>query len=160
MTTLIIGSTGNAGSGVANALFKLHRPILLASRSGLIHARFPPSSPLVASVQFDWTKPSAWESAFSASILQPSLPPVDRVFFIIPSGVVDPVKTAEEFVDLAADRGVKKFVFLSAAPAKKGGPVPMGQVHDYLDKKGVECFTLRPTWFIGESRKCGESPRF
>lgn len=90
------------------------------------------------------------------------MPPVDRVYLIAPSGVADQVKTAKEFIDLAVDRGVKRLVYLSGSTAKKGDPIPFGQIYEYLDNKGVEYFVLRPTWFTGEfnsTQRCGSSRR-
>lgn len=54
-----------------------------------------------------------------------------------------------KFVDLARQKGVKRFVLCagtSAAPGKDG----MGRVWEHFMKVNVEFAVLRPSWFMGE----------
>jgi festuclavine dehydrogenase len=52
------------------------------------------------------------------------------------------------FIDFARQKGIKRFVPLSASVFKAGGSA-MGQVHQYLIDLEVDYTVLRPGWFVG-----------
>lgn len=58
-----------------------------------------------------------------------------------------PMKT---FIDLAMQKGVKRFVLLSASLLDVGDGPMMGKVSKYVTSLNVEYAILRPTWFMGK----------
>ena len=56
----------------------------------------------------------------------------------------------QTFVDLAVEKGVKRFVLLSASLLDVGDGPMMSKVSGYLSfLPGVEWAVLRPSWFMG-----------
>ena len=55
------------------------------------------------------------------------------------------------FIDVAVEKGVRRFVLLSASVLDVGDGPMMGQVSKYLSSLGVDWAVLRPTWFMGWS---------
>jgi festuclavine dehydrogenase len=53
------------------------------------------------------------------------------------------------FIDLAVEKGVKRFVLLSASVLDVGDGPMMGKVSKYISSLGVKWAILRPTWFMG-----------
>ena len=58
---------------------------------------------------------------------------------------MDMLTPTKAFVSYALEKGVKRFVLLSASLAECGGPAPHGQVHEYIKSLGVEYGVLRRT---------------
>ena len=54
-------------------------------------------------------------------------------------------------MDLAREKGVKRFVLLSASPIARGDEATgLGRVGTYLEGlEGIEWAVLKPTWFMG-----------
>ncbi|KAI0124623.1 hypothetical protein BJ170DRAFT_465874 [Xylariales sp. AK1849] len=133
---LVLGGTGKVASRVASRLASANIPSLVAFRSG-----YAPEGQ--QGVKFDWLDKATWESYLSVASS------VDAVFIVM-QGFVDPSVMVKEFIDLARERRVKRFVFLSQSPVDKNGPA-FRRIHLYLlelGKKGnIGWAVLRPTWF-------------
>ncbi|KAF5313578.1 hypothetical protein D9611_010159 [Ephemerocybe angulata] len=136
MTTLITGGASQTGVALAKLLQASGHPVLFASRSGRVPEGFD-------SVKFDFTDPSTFEAPFSASGHK-----IEYVYLLLP--LLDPLREAKPFIDLAVTKGTKRFVLLSASGkfTEKGpGSHGTGQVHTYLDEQGLDYVALRPNWF-------------
>jgi ergot alkaloid biosynthesis protein len=120
---LVTGGTGKTGGRVARRLAEAGHPVRIGSRS--------------AEVPFDWLDPSTYDAALSG---------VDRVYLVAPP-VEDPYPVMTSFARRAMDRGVRRFVLLSASSLPEGGPM-MGAVHRSLRETAAEWAVLRPTWFM------------
>ncbi|KAF7327081.1 NAD(P)-binding protein [Mycena kentingensis (nom. inval.)] len=142
MTILLTGGTGKSTTPLARLLHAAGHPILLASRSGTAPHPFPAGT----GVKFDWLDASTFDNAFAATA--PSNP-VDRVYLVPPSGIVDMLPAMRPFIDFAVVKGVKRFVLMSAGLIEAGGPA-MGKVHEYLaqHQPEVEFCVLRPSYFF------------
>jgi len=134
MTTLITGGTGNTGSRLARLLDAAGYPILVASRS--VSQRSPFNSVLL-----DWFNPETFENPFDAD------PNIDRVYLVVPV-VLNSLPIFKPFIDLAIQKGVKRFVLLTSVHCDPGTP-GLGEVHQYLIDTGVDYTVLRPSWFTG-----------
>ncbi|KAF9041892.1 NAD(P)-binding protein [Hymenopellis radicata] len=133
MSILLTGGTGQTGLRLARLLHAANKPIILASRKGPGVA-FP-------GVKFDWYDPSTFEAPFAVD------PNIKSVYLVAPGGSPDPFTPMKPFIDLAVEKGVTRFVLLSASLLEPGG-LGMGQVHAYLTTLGVDYCVLRPTWFF------------
>ncbi|KAH6888826.1 NmrA family protein [Coprinopsis sp. MPI-PUGE-AT-0042] len=80
--------------------------------------------------------------------------PFEAVYLLGPPNVMDTSKSMVPFIDLAVEKGVKRFVYLSATVADEDddesepGRLPMN-----LKERGLDRVILRPTWFIGTREK-------
>ncbi|KAF8995983.1 hypothetical protein BDQ17DRAFT_1401188 [Cyathus striatus] len=108
-------------------------PILIVSRSGTAPESFPV-------VRFDWNDPSTFSAPFEKA------PSIDKVYLVGPIGALDMLAIAKPFIDLAIDKRIKKWVFVSASQSGKEGSW-MGAIHQYLHDRGAKYTALRPTWF-------------
>ncbi|KAJ7731109.1 hypothetical protein DFH07DRAFT_755774 [Mycena maculata] len=133
MTILLTGGTGKSATPLAKLLLEANHPVLLANRSGNVPAPFK-------GARFDWLDTSTYKIPFEADSN------IDRVYIIAP-GVTDMFPPMKAFIDFAVERGVKRFVLLSAGLLEPGGPA-MGKAHEYLDTLNVEYCALRPSWFF------------
>ncbi|KAJ6592782.1 agroclavine dehydrogenase [Mycena capillaripes] len=133
MTILLTGGTGKSARPLATLLLKAKIPVLLANRSGKVPAPFQ-------GVRFDWFDASTYQLPFEVDNN------IDRIYLITPL-VADPFPPMKAFIDLAIQKGVKRFVLMSAAVMEVGGPL-MGKVHEYLSTLNVEYCALRPSWFF------------
>jgi festuclavine dehydrogenase len=79
-----------------------------------------------------------------------ALSKIDRIYLVAP--MAWDVGMMNDFIDFAREKGVNKFLLLSASQSEAGGP-SLGQVHAHLKKLGAQCevqwIVIRPTWFIG-----------
>ncbi|EEH34607.1 hypothetical protein PAAG_05656 [Paracoccidioides lutzii Pb01] len=145
MTILILGGRGKTSSRLASILSTKapEIPFIVASRT---------TSPLSPHKQaiFDWHDESTWGQPFEMASTPSafSLGPISAVYIVSPS-VVDLFPLAKRLIDFAREKGVRRFVLLSASTFEKGGPL-MGKVHEYLAGLGeeIEWTVLRPTWFM------------
>ncbi|KDR72515.1 hypothetical protein GALMADRAFT_281286 [Galerina marginata CBS 339.88] len=143
MTTLIIGGTGKTGLPLARRLEAAGHPVLLTSRAGKAPAPFDNRA-----VAFDWHDPTTFANPFNFKCDTP----VDRVYIIGPAMYSDEeLGIVRPFIDLARERGVRRFVLLTASGIEAGGE-SLGKVHGYLVDSGVEYAVLRPTWFMDNFR--------
>ena len=138
MTILLTGGSGKTASRVANILRAQSVPYLVASRKGTA-----PNSP---AVRFDWSDPSTFSNPFDHPTCKKS--PITAIYILVPDELNDPVGTANSFIDLSREHGVRRFVLLSASPVPEGGPFA-GKVHEHIRRTCPEWAVLRPTWFQG-----------
>jgi festuclavine dehydrogenase len=136
MTILLIGGTGKSATPLANLLLHANHPVVLTTRSGNVPTPFK-------GVQFDWLDSSTYNIPFE------SYGDIDRIYLIAPP-VVDMFPPMKSLIDLAVEKGVKRFVLMSAGMLELGGPA-MGKVHQYLSTLDVEYCAVRPSWFFGAS---------
>ncbi|KAJ3556622.1 hypothetical protein NP233_g11938 [Leucocoprinus birnbaumii] len=102
-------------------------------------------------VQFDWHDDSTFMKPFSyisyhRTELGEDISPIDRVLLIVPISM-NMLDHMRPFVESAMRQGVKRFVLVSATPARKGEP-GLGKVHEYIENLGMEWCVLRPSWFM------------
>lgn len=149
MTILLLGSGGKTASRIAPLLHAANLPFLLASRHNSQTNPHPHA-------YFDWTKDASYASPFEKA-LSTGIGPISAAY-LVPPPIFDLAPPMIKFVDFARQRGVKRFVLLSASTIEKGGPA-MGQVHAYLESLGsIEYAVLRPTWFMGTLSVLFHSP--
>jgi uncharacterized protein YbjT (DUF2867 family) len=137
MTTFITAGTSQVGLALARLLHASNHSVLLGSRRQGQGIPAPNSW-----VSFDWSDASTFPNPFNDTKSK-----IQSVLLIL-STELDPIPQVGPFVDLAAEKGVKRFVLVGAADVPKGGS-NIGKVHQYLEEKGVEFVVLRPTWFLG-----------
>ena len=130
-TVLVTGGTGKTGRRIARKLAQKGVNVRLASRSAM-----PVESH--ESVHFFWIDETTYDMA---------LKDVSAIYLLAPANVAEPMKVMKPFIDYALDKGVRRFVLLSASSLPKGGPM-MGAVHAYLEETVPEWAVLRPTWFM------------
>jgi len=128
---LVTGGTGKTGGRLVQRLIEEGHKVRVASRSG--------SAPQGAEgLAFDWNSGVNDAAAIEG---------IDGVYLVAPVGVADVHTPMTRLVDAALERGVKRFVLLSASSVEEGGPA-MGSVHAYLKDKAPEWAVLRPSWFM------------
>jgi festuclavine dehydrogenase len=139
MAILLTGGTGKTASRIAKLLQQRNIAVLVASRKG--QAGVPAG---FTGVQFDFHDQSTWQNPFSTGQA------INTVYLVGPQQ--DPADESAErtkkFIDFAKERGVRRFLLLSASIIEKGG-VAHGQVHAYLEEIGVDYAVIRPSWFFG-----------
>lgn len=134
MTVLITGGKVKTASCLACLLKDGNKPFLVASRSGGDPAdEFP-------SCRFDWLDATTYAIPWSK---------VEEItsVYLVPPPVLDMLPPMKAFIDYCREKGVERFVLLSASVVEPGGPAA-GKVHEYLVSIGVEYCVLRPTWFM------------
>ncbi|TEB27525.1 NAD(P)-binding protein [Coprinellus micaceus] len=137
MTTLITGGGSQTGLRLAQILKAHGKPFLIGSRSG---KRIPADYP---TFKFDWHDFSTFQAPFAAG------DKIDSVFVVGPDDY-DPLPFVKPFIDLAVEKGLKRFVVLSAcSDHNERGPnaKEMGRVHTYVHEKGLDYVALRLGWF-------------
>jgi festuclavine dehydrogenase len=133
---LLTGGTGKISSRIAPLLSSNGNHVLVASRSGNC-----PSLPNTTGVKFDWLDSTTYPALFSHSQM--------KAIFLVALPIMDCFPPMKVFIDLAVERGVRRFVLLSASLLDVGdGPI-MSQVSKYMTLIGIEWTVLRPTWFMG-----------
>lgn len=134
MTTILLGGTGKTATRIAASLSAANKPFVLASRRG------PDAAPKgYPAVKFDWTVESTWSRVFENG-------PAVAVYMMEPQ-VSQPWVPMIKFIDIAREKGVKRFVLCagtSAAIGKDG----MGRVWEHFINTNVEYGVLRPSWFM------------
>ncbi|KAF6755702.1 NmrA family protein [Ephemerocybe angulata] len=140
MTTLITGGGSQTGIALAKLLRESGHPVLFGSRSGRVPDGYD-------SVKFDFTDPSTFDGPFAGPFAVAGHK-VEYVYLLL--SLFDPIPHVKPFIDLAVEKGVKRFVLLSSSSkrADKGpNSIVAGRVHTYLDEQGLDYVALRPTWF-------------
>lgn len=123
MTILVTGGTGKTGGRVAAQL----------ARAGVTHRVVSRHAPVV----FDWAARSTWDKALDG---------ITAVYLVAPPSGMTP-ETMIDFVKLAQQRGIARFVLLSASVLEPGGP-GTGMVHGFLADNAAEWAVMRPGWFM------------
>jgi festuclavine dehydrogenase len=136
-TILLLGGTGKVGSRIAPLLAEANYSVLQASRSGNSAASIPNCS----GVKFDWFEESTYALPFSGSRIE--------AVFIISPPIIDTLAPTKKFVEIAREKGVGRFVLLSASVLEVGDGPAMSQISKYISELGVDYAILRPTWFMG-----------
>lgn len=155
MTILLTGGTGKTGAPLARLLStRATYTVLLASRKGTKPDELSgPDHSKVRAIKFDWFDRTSWKNPFDY-VASEQLSKIDWIYLVAP--MVWEVGFMNDFIDLARERGVNRFILLSASQAECGDP-SLGKVHEYLKKLGeeenVQWSVLRPTWFIGVIRR-------
>ncbi len=121
---LVTGATGKTGRSVVANLKEAGVAHRAASRG--------------AEPRFDWTRRETWDAALEG---------VGAVYLVAPPTVDDPYSRMIEFLRLATDRGVGRFVFLSMASLPAGG-FAHGQVHQWLKDNSADWAVLGPSAFM------------
>ena len=129
MTVLVTGGTGKTGRRLVARLRENGLACRVAAR-GVTAAD--------GTRAFDWTRSDTWNGA---------LEDVSAVYLVAPAIDGDPAGIVIDFARLAIERGMRRFVLLSASLLPAGGPA-MGQVHQWLEQNAPEWTVLRPSWFM------------
>lgn len=125
---LVTGGTGTTGSLVARLLADRGINTRIATRS--------PSAP--DQIRFDWSDTATHAAALDG---------IDALYLVAPTDRSDHLPVMRPLLERALDRGIARFVLLSASSLPEGGPM-MGQVHAWLHANAPRWTALRPTWFM------------
>lgn len=136
---LVTGGTGKTGTPLTQLLVAAGHSVYVTARS-VDRVQTP-----LKGVKFDWLDSSTKDAPFKAAAANNEQ--IEAVYLVGPP-IADMASVMNPFIDLSIERGVKRFVLLSASQITKGQP-PMGVVQDYLDTLGTDYCTLRPSWFHG-----------
>lgn len=128
---LLTGGTGKTGSRLAQQLVESGHALRIASRSGAGREG-------AQGVRFDWLDVSEHDAVLRG---------VQAVYLVAPAGSADPHSVMAPFIERALERGVRRFVLLSASSIEEGGAA-MGATHHLLRQIAPEWAVLRPTWFM------------
>ncbi|KAH6912962.1 NmrA family protein [Coprinopsis sp. MPI-PUGE-AT-0042] len=135
MTVLITGGASKIGTRLAHLLKDASRDVMFASRSG----RNVPEG--FQSTKLDWYDPSTFLLPFQDRS-------IEVVYLLPPPADLESSKAVIPFIDLAVEKGVKRFIMLSGTQVEKNGnAVGLGVIHRYLHDKGLDYVALRPTSF-------------
>jgi festuclavine dehydrogenase len=135
MTILLTGGTGKTSLHLASLLKSTSTPFLLASRSSQnAHPSYP-------HVKFDWLDPLTFAHPFQHKQR------ITAIYLIAPNSQ-DCAGLMNSFIDLAMEKGVRRFVMLTGSSSECGAS-GVGMVWKYLVEKEVEWCVLRATWFMG-----------
>jgi festuclavine dehydrogenase len=134
-TILLTGGTGKVSRRIAPLLSASGHAILIASRSGNT-----PSVQLYEGVKFDWFDSTTFHQPFEYG-------PISAIFLVAPP-IMYCLPPMKEFIELAIQKGTKRFVLLSGSLVDSGDGPMMAQVSNYLAHLNVEYAILQPTWFM------------
>jgi len=125
---LVIGGKGKTGQFVVQKL---------AQRGICYHigTRQPQGEHEIA---FDWQQPQLAAAAFTD---------IQAVYIVAPTNTSDHGAIVLPLLATAREKGVRRFVLLSASSLAAGDPM-MGQIHAWLAINAPEWAVLRPTWFM------------
>jgi len=124
MSVLVTGGTGKTGRRLID---------LLRTKEVEAHAASRYSH---GGRYFDWHTPASWNAALEG---------VTAAYLVAPPG--DSAAAVIDFCIHAQERGVRRFVLLSASLLSAGGPA-QGKVHEWLAANVAEWGVLRPSWFM------------
>ncbi|GIZ47239.1 hypothetical protein CKM354_001033600 [Cercospora kikuchii] len=141
MTILITGSRGKTSSQLATLLHPTHT-ILIASRT-------PPISPAHPTVRFDWNDEVTFTNPFDHATARKEA--ISAVYLVAPE-TANASALVIRFIHFARNRGVKRFVLLSAWELEMGSDMLAGKAHEELEKlgreEGLEWAVMRPHFFM------------
>ena len=135
---LVIGATGNVGSGVVASLAAKGEQVVALVHSG------------GTALQTEGVEAVAGDLANPASIA-PAFEGVDRVF-LVTRGTEDQVEMATNAVDAAVSAGVSHLVRMSAFIPEPADQTVLGRQHAEIEavveNSGIPYTILRPTFFM------------
>lgn len=129
------GGTGKISSRIAPLLSAHGDTTLVASRAG--------TTPLLQrcqGIKFDWLDPATYSTLFEYG-------PISAVFLVAPP-IMDCLSPMKEFIDLAVQKGARRFVLLSASVVDSGDGPMIEKISKYITTIGVDYAILQPTWFM------------
>ncbi|MGH8877050.1 MAG: NAD(P)H-binding protein [Stackebrandtia sp.] len=121
-TILVIGSTGKVGRRVLGRLRDRDVTVKAASRSG--------------PVGFDWNDEATWAGALDGA----------TAAYLVDSQDDQVIPLLRRFSQLAAHRGLRRLVLLSARDAESADP-RLEEKEQAVKDAGTEWTILRPSWF-------------
>lgn len=134
---LVIGALGNVGTEVVRELHTNRQNVRAADMDlDKLRTKFGST---VASVDFDFSKPETYPSAFEG---------VESMFLMRPPPISDVRKYMFPAIDAARKAGVRHVVFLSLIGIEKTRFVPHYKVETYLKEQGFQTTFLRCSFFM------------
>ncbi|PBK81091.1 hypothetical protein ARMGADRAFT_1171559 [Armillaria gallica] len=150
MTILLTGGTGQTASRIAHVLKDANQSVPLTSRKNIVPEPFK-------GVKFVWYDPSTFENVFAAD------PNIDRVYLVAPEATSEVFPLMKPFIDLAVQKGVKRFFLLTTSTMTDNYPlmsqrelfdgVPVNHQGKEHDHKRV---CRRKDWIHIRRRDCAE----
>lgn len=140
MSILITGGKSQTGLAVAKYLKEAGKKAVFATRNGQGPDGFD-------AVKLDWSDPSTLEAPFANGQTY------QGVYLLSPmglAGVTDVTPNIISFIDIAAARGVSRFVFISGCMVDKKSDFGHAKIHRYLEEKKLDHLVLKPPMFMGE----------
>ena len=131
---LVTGASGSTGRPLVQRLRAARVTVRTATRTPRPEPRSGPGE----HVSFDWMDPKTHDAALEG---------IDRIYLLGPGLVADVDAIVIPFVRRALDRGVRRFVMLSASAVPEGTP-GLGTVHAFLRRHAPEWAVLQPSWFM------------
>jgi uncharacterized protein YbjT (DUF2867 family) len=127
---LVLGSTGNVGAPLVQALLARGVAVRAASRKAVT---VPGATPVI----FDFADPATY---------LPALDGAQAAYVLAPTGTLDWVGAVGPFVSVAAERGVK-IVLQTAIGVDSDDSIPARQLELAVIRSGARHVILRPNWF-------------
>ena len=138
MSTFLTGGTSQVGLALAKRLKAASKDVVFGTRTP---SKVPSE---YEHVLLDWADPSTFKNPFKNAEYH-----IETIYILAPPLTLNTLEITKPFIDLAIEKGVKRFVLLSATIIQKGG-IAAGEIHEYLDSKpNIDYLVLRPTGFIG-----------
>jgi uncharacterized protein YbjT (DUF2867 family) len=127
---LVVGGSGQVGSGVARALREAGHKVRTTTSKA-------PSSP--DQVQVDLLTGKGLDAAFQG---------VQRAFFLSPGGYPDQYQILSPLIQKAKQAGLEKGVLMTAIGVEANDAAPMRRAEVELEKSGLAYNIIRPSWFM------------
>jgi uncharacterized protein YbjT (DUF2867 family) len=127
---LIVGASGQVGSGVARFLREAGHSVRSATGKA-------PQSP--DQIQVDLLTGQGLDAAFQG---------VQRAFFMSPGGYPDQYQVLSPLIRKAKETGLEKVVLMTAQGVEANDAAPFRRAEVELEKSGVAYDIIRPSWFM------------
>ncbi|KAI9644020.1 hypothetical protein NHQ30_007372 [Ciborinia camelliae] len=114
--------------------------LLIASRSG----NPPRNLPDVPACKFDWEDATTHANPFAQASN------IHTVLLVTGPSSTDKFSAIKEFIDLAIEKGVKRFVLFNRFGFLFGDAPEIGLTHQYLESMMVDYAILRPAMLMGK----------
>jgi uncharacterized protein YbjT (DUF2867 family) len=125
---LLTGGKGTTGRMIARELARIGAACRIGTRDPVARGE----------IAFDWRRPELARDAFDG---------VKAIYIVAPTDTSDHERLVIPMLEQAVERGVGRFVLLSASSLEAGGPM-MGQIHSWLAENTRQWAVLRPSWFM------------
>lgn len=132
MTTgkiLIVGGTGQVGSGIARILREQGHEVVVATSK----------TPVPGQVHLDQRTGEGLHAAFEG---------VARAFLLAPPGLVDQYALLSPLIQEAKRRGLRKVVLMTSMGANASETTPFRRAELELENSGLAYNIVRPNWFM------------